>query len=99
VAGLKFSRVVGGTPVADSPNAGGAMSVTAGAYTNGGSSNNNGIPVSMIWVDTPATVAPVTYRVYMKGNGTAQIAFGTCAEGNTDNYNVVSTITAMEIAA
>jgi hypothetical protein len=99
VTELKFVRAGAGADT-DSPLSTGiaAGQMTMGVYSNGGSGNNNGIPISMIWYDLPAVTTPITYSVFMRGNGTAQIRFGTSAEGNTGNYDVVSTILAMEIA-
>ena len=104
--GAVFKRVIGAStsysPLGNTGhgNISSPDGATMGVYQGpDGGSNNKQTPFTMEWWDdTHNTTSQITYTVMVanNGNGSFTTAFGGFA--NTDGYNIMSTISIMEIA-
>ena len=97
-------RKVGGTYLANSPlgstghgNVNSPDGATMGAYSGAGGAQNNQMPMTVQWWDSPATTSEITYELWMAANGSAGCGIG--GLGDNTAYDVYSQIVMMEVSA
>lgn len=96
---LDIRRYSGATYQATSPHTGtmGLDGGTMGVYGGSGGGNDNGVPTTVEWFDSPNTTSALTYRLFYRGNGNGSTAVGTCAHSNASAYDIITTVKATEI--
>ena len=91
------------TDIAQGTPSGNIISATTGALSASGAANYPVYVQNMTFLDSPATTSATTYKLQGRGwNGVAGLFYvnRSASEANSINYaRLVSTITAMEIAA
>ena len=97
-------RKVGGSYLANSPlgstghgNVNTPDGATMGAYSGAGGGQNNQMPMTVQWWDSPATTSAITYELWMASNGSSLVGIG--GIGDNAGYNVFSQIVMMEVSA
>jgi len=97
-------RKVGGSYLANSPlgstghgNVNSPDGATMGAYSGAGGAQNNQMPMTVQWWDSPATTSAITYELWMAGNGSTTVGVG--GIGDNAGYNIYSQIVMMEVSA
>ena len=97
-------RKVGGSYLANSPlgstghgDINSPDGATMGAYSGAGGGQNNQMPMTLQWWDSPATTSAITYELWIAGNGSSLVGIG--GIGDNTGYNVLSQIVMMEVSA
>ena len=97
-------RKVGGSYLANSPlgstghgDINSPDGATMGAYSGAGGGQNNQMPMTVQWWDSPATTSAITYELWMAGNGSSLVGIG--GIGDNTGYHIYSQIVMMEVSA